>query len=306
MAAIQTGFGFKSTADEVISGINLNGKRAIVTGGASGIGIETVRTLSKAGAMVTIAARNLEAALKHADELNKAAKNDNVSAAHLDLADIKSVRHFVDNWKEPLHLLINNAGVMSLPELQKTPEGIEMQFMTNYLGHFSLTVGLYDYLKKAGSARVVVVSSSGHLFSPVVFDDINFLFRPYEKLQSYGQSKTACNLFAVAVTQRWAKDGIYANALNPGAILTNLQRHVGNILRSPPEQHKNPQQGAATSVLLATSPLLEKIGGRYFEDCNEATVVTKRPEDYRGVAFYSLEEENASRLWDISVRLLGN
>ena len=305
MALIQTNYGFNSTANEVINQINLEGKQAIVTGGASGIGIETVRTLAKAGAKVTIAARNQEVAHKLAGEINEAEKNENVTTAGLDLADLSSIQRFIDDWKEPLHLLINNAGVMSLPELQKTAAGTEMQFMTNYLGHFSLTLGLYNFLKKAENARVVIVSSNGHLFSPVVFDDINFLFRPYDKLQAYGQSKTACNLFAVAITQRWAKDGVFANALNPGAILTNLQRHVGNRLASAPELHKTPQQGAATTILLATSPLLENTGGRYFEDCNEATVVTERPADYRGVAAYSLDEDNANRLWDISVKLLG-
>jgi NAD(P)-dependent dehydrogenase (short-subunit alcohol dehydrogenase family) len=259
--------------------------------------------LAKAGAEVTIAARNQEAAQQIADEINAAANNENVKAAPLDLADLQSVEHFVASWKGPLHLLINNAGVMALPDLQKTPAGVELQFMTNYLGHFALTTGLYGALKKAGKARVVVVSSSGHLLSPVVFDDLHFLFRPYDPWLAYGQSKTACNLFAVAVTQRWAKDGIFANALNPGAILTNLQRHVGSRLRSAPELHKTPQQGAATTILLATSPLLENTGGHYFENCNEAMEVSERPADYTGVAGYSLKPGNADRLWDISVQL---
>jgi len=301
---IKTTFGFNSTAEEVIKGIRLDGKRAIVTGGASGIGLETVRTLAKAGAKVTIAARNQKAASEIADEINMEAKNVNVTVSELDLANLASIQHFLSNWTEPLDLLVNNAGVMALPELQKTAAGIEMQFMTNYLGHFALTLGLYEFLKNADAARIVIVSSSGHLLSPVVFDDISFSFRPYEKLQAYGQSKTACNLFAVEVTRRWAKDGIFANALNPGAILTNLQRHVGNQLSSSPEFHKTAQQGAATTILLATSPLLEGIGGRYFENCNEAAMVDERPPNYQGVAAYSLSQENAIRLWDTSIKLL--
>lgn len=205
-----------------------------------------------------------------------------------------------------LDILINNAGVMAIQDLQKTSEGIEMQFMTNHLGHFALSVGLHNALKSAGSARIVVVASSGHLFSPVVFDDINFLFRPYDPLQSYGQAKTACILFAVGATERWLKDGIIVNALNPGAILTNLQKHVGGKLRSAPELHKTPQQGAATSILLATSPLLDNISGRYFENCNEVKTVTKRPDNYEGVAMYALDKNNSDRLWDISMKIISH
>jgi len=193
---------------------------------------------------------------------------------------------------------------MAIPDLEKTSDGIEMQFMTNYLGHFALSVRLHDALKSANSARIVVVSSSGHLFSPVVFDDINFLFRPYDALLSYGQSKTACILFSVAATERWLKDGITVNALNPGAILTNLQKHVGGKLRSAPDLHKTPKQGAATSILLATSPLLENVGGHYFEDCNEVETVTKRPDNYKGVAFYALDKANADHLWNLSMNMI--
>lgn len=305
MNLIKTNFGFNSTTEDVIRGIDLTGKRAIVTGGASGIGIETVRALAKAGAKVTIAARNIDAAKKQAVELNTNIGMDRVDAAALDLADIHSINRFVADWKAPLHILINNAGVMAIPDLQKTSAGIEMQFMTNHVGHFALSVGLHEALKKAEGARVVTVSSSGHLLSPVVFDDVNFSFRPYDPWQAYGQSKTACNLFAVAATQHWADDEIYVNALNPGAILTNLQRHVGGRLRSAPELHKTAQQGAATTILLATSPTLEKIGGRYFENCNEALTVTQRPDNYEGVAMYSLDPANADRLWKLSMKMIG-
>jgi NAD(P)-dependent dehydrogenase (short-subunit alcohol dehydrogenase family) len=302
MSYIKTPFNFNSTADEVIAGTDLTGKKAIITGGASGIGIETSKALAIAGAEITIAVRNTEVAKKVAEELIIETGNSNINVAQLDLASLSSVTDFVSSWKGPLHILINNAGVMALPELQRTPSGIEMQFMTNYLGHFALSVGLHEALKSAGSARIVMVSSSGHLFSPVVFDDINFLFRPNDPWLSYGQSKTACILFVVAATERWAADGISTNALNPGAILTNLQKHVGGILRSAPEFHKSPQQGAATSVLLAASPLLDNISGRYFENCNESETVTQRPATYEGVANYALDKYNAERLWEISLK----
>ncbi len=304
MTLLKTNFGFHSTADEVISGIDLTGKRAIVTGGASGIGIETVKTLAKAGAEVTIAARNVEAGKKVANEIIATTRNIKIHVAQLDLDSLTSINSFADNWNGALDILINNAGVMAIPDLQKTTEGIEMQFMTNHLGHFALAVGLHDALKSAGSARIVVVASNGHLFSPVVFDDINFLFRAYEPWASYGQAKSACILFAVGANKRWMKDGITVNALNPGAILTNLQKHVGGKLRSAPELHKTPQQGAATSILLATSPLFDSNGGRYFENCNEAETVTKRPDNYQGVAMYALDKDNANRLWDISLKMI--
>lgn len=151
----------------------------------------------------------------------------------------------------------------------------------------------------------MVVSSSGHLFSPVVFDDLHFRFRPYDPLLAYAQSKTAAILFAVGASARWADDGITANALNPGAIATNLQRHVGGKLVTPPERRKTPQQGAATSVLLATSPQLDGIGGRYFNDGREAPIVDHRDADATSVASYALDAANAHRMWDVSETLLG-
>jgi len=200
---------------------------------------------------------------------------------------------------------------MALPELQLTPEGWETQFATNHLGHFALTLGLHHALAAAGDARVVSVSSAGHLRSPVVFDDINYSFRAYDPWSAYGQSKTANVLLAVELTRRWADDGITANALMPGGIMTNLQRHVTQeqlqALRargSSQLRFKTPEQGAATSVLLATSPQLEGIGGRYFEDCNEAQTVTRREGSF-GVAPYALDPANAERLWEVSMEMLG-
>ena len=304
--AITTPFGFSSTADEVLSGVNLHGKRAIVTGGSSGIGIDTSRVLAAAGAEVTIAVRNLEAGNKVAADLNAAGGHQRVRAALLDLADQASIAAFVAAWTGPLHILVNNGGVMAIPERSVTREGWEMQLATNYIGHFSLSLGLHGAMaaaKAEGGARIVVVSSSGNLFAPVLFGDMHFNFLGYDPIVAYGQSKTACALFAVEATRRWAADGILANALNPGAIATNLQKHTGG-LKTPPERRKNTAQGAATSVLLAASPLLAGVGGRYFEDCNEAPVVTQRPADYRGVAAYALDPILAQRLWDDTVKML--
>lgn len=302
MSPITTAFGRHSTATEVVKGIDLSGKRATVTGAASGIGVETVRALALVGAEVTLAVRNTNAGLQIAADITATTGNQNIYVSQLDLADRNSIAKFVAAWDSPLHILINNAGVMALPE-QHTPEGWEMQFATNYLGHFALALGLHDALAADGAARIVSVSSSGHLASPIVFDDIHFAFRPYDPLLAYAQSKTANILFAVGATMHWFRDGITANALMPGAIATNLQRYTGG-LKSPPERQKTPEQGAATSVLLATSPLLEGIGGHYFEDCNEATIVTNGNGYVSGVAPYALNPDNANRLWQESLRLL--
>ena len=303
---VTTPFGFTTTADDVLQGVDLHGKRAIVTGGASGIGIDTARVLAAAGAEVTIAVRNLEAGNRVAAELNAAGGHGRVRAGLLDLADQASVGAFAAAWDGPLHMLVNNGGVMAIPERTLTAEGWEMQLATNYLGHFSLMLGLHGALAAAGrdgGARVVVVSSSGNLIAPVIFGDMHFNFIAYDPLVAYGQSKTACALMAVEATRRWAADGIVVNALNPGAIATNLQKHTGG-LKTPPERRKSTAQGAATSVLLAASPLLAGVGGRYFEDCNEAPVVRQRPVDYRGVAAYALDPVLAERLWEDTLRMV--
>jgi NAD(P)-dependent dehydrogenase (short-subunit alcohol dehydrogenase family) len=304
MSLIQTPFDFHSTADQVLSGVNLAGKRAIVTGASSGIGVETARALARAGAHVTLAVRNVEAGERVAAEIAAAVEGANVTTHRLDLAEMASVQAFCDGWSKPLHILVNNAGIMASPGLERTGRGWEGQFATNYLGHFALTLGLKDAMAEAAGARVVCVSSSGHLLSPVIFDDPHFRFLRYDPLTAYGQSKTACVLMAVEIARRWGNTcGIQANALNPGAIPTGLQRHVGG-LRTPEERRKTIAQGASTSVLLAASPLLADVGGRYFEDCNEAAVVSERPDNYTGVAAYALDAENALRLWEMSLSLL--
>jgi NAD(P)-dependent dehydrogenase (short-subunit alcohol dehydrogenase family) len=307
---ITTPFTAESTAAEVVAGIDLTGRRAIVTGGASGIGIETARALAGAGAEVTLAVRNLDAGERTAQEITATTGNKQVLVAELDLADQASVASFADGWQGPLHILINNAGVMASPEVH-TPEGWELQFATNHLGHFALAARLHDALTAAGNARVVSVSSSAHLRSPVVFDDIHFTERAYDPWLAYGQSKTANILFAVEATKRWASDGITVNALMPGGIRTNLQRYVSDEDldrmraqsgdgRGP--SWKTPEAGAATSVLVATSPLLDGVGGRYFEDCNEAGL--NQPDTRWGYAPYALDPDAAARLWQVTVDTL--
>jgi NAD(P)-dependent dehydrogenase (short-subunit alcohol dehydrogenase family) len=308
---IKTPFGFSSTAAEVVAGVDLSGKRAIVTGASSGIGVETARALAGAGAAVTLAVRNTEAGEQAAADIRKTTGNDAVTVGALELGDLASVRAFVAAWSGPLDILVNNAGVMAIQELTMSASGHEMQFATNHLGHFALALGLRDALAAADSARVVSVSSGGHLRSPVVFDDIDYAFRDYDPFGAYGQSKTANVLFAVEATRRWAPDGITANALMPGGIATPLQRHLPaeyaaqalDRFRAAGTDFKTVEQGAATSVLLAASPLLEGVGGRYFENCNEAVRVDRRGDPGQGgVAPYALDPANAERLWELSLK----
>ena len=309
-ARVTTPFGFESTAADVIDGVDLTGKTAIVTGATSGIGVETARALSAAGASVTLAVRNTSAGDRIATEIRDSTGNREVGVGDLDLSDLSSVAAFVRAWTGPVDILVNNAGVMAVPELTMAPSGHEMQFASNHLGHFALAVGLHNALAAASKARIVSVSSAGHLRSPVVFDDIDYAFRDYDPFGAYGQSKTANVLFAVEATRRWADDGITANALMPGAILTRLGRHVDAKAAAAAMKRqqavKTVEQGAATSVLCAASPLLERVGGRYFEDCNEAPVVERRGEPGRGgVAPYALDPANAERLWEVSLRMTG-
>jgi NAD(P)-dependent dehydrogenase (short-subunit alcohol dehydrogenase family) len=302
---LSTPFGAKSTAAEVIAGVDLTGRSAIVTGAASGIGIETARALANAGAHVTLAVRDLAAGGKAAGDIGA-----NTRVASLDLSDRASIAAFANAWQGPLHILVNNAGVMACPET-RTREGWELQFATNHLGHFALALALRPALAAARGARIVSVSSGGHLVSPVVFEDIHFERRPYQPWPAYGQSKTANVLFAVEANRRFVGDGIVANALMPGAIRSNLQRHLdtaeldrmeARISGSPDFDWKSPEQGAATSVLLAASPLVDGIGGRYFEDCNEAE--PNRAGSRRGVAAYAVDPDNAARLWETSITFL--
>ncbi len=309
-ARVTTPFGFESTAADVIEGVDLTGRSAIVTGASSGIGVETARALAAAGASVTLAVRNTLSGDRVAAVIRDSTGNGQVSVGSLDLSDPSSVAAFVRAWSGPLDILVNNAGVMAVPELTMSPGGHEIQFATNHLGHFALAVGLHDALAAVDHARIVSVSSGGHQRSPVVFDDIDYAFRDYNPFSAYGQSKTANVLFAVEATRRWANDGITSNALMPGAIFdTRLGRHVdaGHAASAMKQlELKTVEQGAATSVLLAASPLLDGVGGRYFEDCNEARIVDRRgAPGTGGVARYAVDPANAERLWDISLRMSG-
>jgi len=307
-ARVTSPFGFESTAMDVIAGVDLHGRRALVTGAAGGIGVETARALAAAGAAPTIAARDVAAADLVADRIRAGTGNPNVSVAQLDLLDRASVDRLVAEWDGPLHILINNAGVMAVPELRRSAEGHELQFATNHLGHFRLALGLLPALRAAGGARVVSVSSRAHLNSPVVFDDIDFVHRAYDPALAYAQSKTANVLFAVAAARLWADDGIEVNALHPGAIAdSNLSRYydqavLAELRASGRYTFKTLEQGAATSVYVATSPLLDGVAGRYFENCQEADPddPSAAGTDAAGVARHALDPEAASRLWTVS------
>jgi NAD(P)-dependent dehydrogenase (short-subunit alcohol dehydrogenase family) len=310
---LTTPFDERSTAEEVLAGVDLSSRRAIVTGASSGIGTETARVLALHGAAVTLTARDLAAGEAAAAQIRQSTGNRAVDVWPLELADPASVAAFVDRWDGPLDILINNAGVMAIPERTLTPGGDELHFATNHLGHFALATGLAQALRASGDARIVSVSSSANLRCPVLFDDLVFAFVAYDPFAAYGQSKTANVLFAVEADRRWARDGIRANALMPGGIATNLQRHVDPEALADarrqvgaPAELKTVAQGAATSVLAAASPLLQEIGGRYLEDCHEARTLTSRAEgDGRhGVAPYALDPGNAQRLWDTSEQRL--
>jgi NAD(P)-dependent dehydrogenase (short-subunit alcohol dehydrogenase family) len=303
-------FNFHTTASQVVIGLDLSGKRIVITGGASGIGYETARALTSIGAEVTLAVRDLGAGERAAAEIAAQTGKHTVRAARLDLLDRASIDAFTAAWDGPLHALILNAGVMALPELTRSPEGWETHFAVNHLGHFALAHGLHGALV-AGStpdraSRIVAVSSSAHFSSPVIFDDLHFRYRRYQPWLAYGQSKTANILFAVEATRRWSADGIYANAHTPGYIRTRLQRHLPPDFPEPPEpvRRKTVEQGAANSCLLVTSPLMEKVGGLYLADCTPQKPVDERPADLGGVAPFALDADNARRLWDLSERAL--
>ncbi|MFF0490398.1 SDR family NAD(P)-dependent oxidoreductase [Nocardia sp. NPDC004068] len=305
-------FDWHSTAAEVVEGVDLTGRRALITGAASGIGVETARALAAAGAETILAARDLTAAAAVADDIRASTGNDEVHIAHLDLLDRASIDSLAAaSIGRPLHILIDNAGVMAIPELRRSPEGHELQFATNHLGHFRLATALLPALRAADGARVVSVSSRAHLNSNVDFDDVDFRTRAYDPALAYAQSKTANVLFAVEAARRWAEDGIEANAVHPGAILdSNLVRHydqatVDQFRNSGRYTFKSLAQGAATSVYVATAPELAGMVGRYFENCREADPddPTAAGIDAAGVAAYALDPDNARRLWEISEQM---
>jgi len=318
---IGSGFSAKSTATEVIEGINLTGKIAIVTGGNTGIGLETVKVLAAAGATVIVPARDIEKAKRNLAGI------PNVQIETMDLSQPDAIDAFATQFLSsgrPLHLLINNAGMTWVP-LHRDSRGIESQLATNYLGQYQLVARLWPALKKANGARVVNVSSSAHHMSSFNFDDPNFEHRAYDTLVAYGQSKTACNLFTVELDQRAKDFKVRAYALHPGEIAgTELARAAdmevfkqlgffdenGNIRPEILANLKTIPQGAATTVWCATSPLLNALGGVYCADVEVATLANGSLEkgngmETQGVQPYSLNESNAKRLWDLSEEMTG-
>ncbi|MET9352876.1 SDR family NAD(P)-dependent oxidoreductase [Streptomyces sp. NPDC006617] len=315
---ISTPFTASSTADEVLEGVDLTGVRAIVTGASSGLGIETARALTAAGAEVTLAVRNPASGDSAAETIRRSTGAAPPRVVRLDLADRAGVTRFVDAWDGPLHLLINNAGVVT-GGLERTPEGWELHFATNHLGHFALATGLHGALARGAAerdgARIVSVSSTAHMRSGIDFDDLHFERRRHDPQTGYAQSKTANSLFAVEATRRWGSDGIVANAVNPGGVATGLQRNF------TPEQkasldaaeaagvftYKTVEQGAATSVVAAVAPEFAHSGGHYLDDGQEAYPV---PDDAdlaqhpHGVKEWALDPAAAKRLWTVSTDLL--
>jgi len=316
---ITSPFGAKSTAREVVAGHDLSGKVAIVTGAATGIGVETARALALAGAEVIIAARKPELGEEVANQINEEAGMKRASFGMLDLASLEAVRHFAHRWGDRrLNILINNAGVMACP-LSRTADGLEMQIGTNHFGHFLLSVllapNLVDGAEHSGHcSRLVSLSSIGHRRSGVNFEDPNYHDRPYDKWEAYGQAKTANSLFAVGFDKRFRGRGVNANAVMPGGIMTPLQRHMSlgeqramgwlDENDKPREGFKSTEQGAATSVWAAVGDELEGIGGLYLEDCNQAVPWSKE-QPWVGVMPHALDPEAAERLWAISVETTG-
>jgi NAD(P)-dependent dehydrogenase (short-subunit alcohol dehydrogenase family) len=307
---IGSGFGFRSTADDVLAGIDLTGKLALVTGGYSGLGLETTRALAKAGARVVVPAR------RRAVAQEALAGIDGAEVDELDLGDLDSVRAFAERFlasDRTIDIVINNAGIMACPETRVGP-GWEAQFATNHLGHFALVNRLWPAIAPGG-ARVVSVSSAGHYNSDIRWDDPHWR-RGYDKWEAYGQAKTANVLFAVQLDALGKGSGVRAFSLHPGGILTPLQRHLPkeemvergwideNGTPLDPEAFKTPEQGAATQVWAATSPQLSGVGGVYCEDCDIAEPA--RGDDERtGVRDYAIDPASAARLWTLSAELTG-
>ena len=305
-------YGHDTTTDEVLEGIDLTGKTAFVTGASGGLGAETARALASKGASVTLAVRDRAKGETVAEEI-RAATGATIDIAELELASLPSVRACAEAWLAshgPLNLLINNAGVMACP-LTRVDNGWEMQFATNHLGHFLLTGLLLPALKAGAPARIVNLSSAGHRFGGIHFDDIHYEHRPYNKFEAYGQSKTANVLFSVALSRRLSGLGITANAVHPGVIMTDLGRHLTpeDLADFPGDQpieemrFKTVASGAATSVWAATAPELEGKSGIYLEDCHIGLPASET--DDGGFSEWAVDPDAAERLWSMSEDLVG-
>jgi NAD(P)-dependent dehydrogenase (short-subunit alcohol dehydrogenase family) len=309
-APIHSGFGPNATAREVLRGHDLTDKTAIVTGGYSGIGLETTRALAEAGATVIVPARTRETARASMGGIAR------VELEEMDLIDPTSVDAFTQRFLSSgraLHMLINNAGIMAAP-LSRDARGYESQFATNHLGHFQLTLRLWPALKRAGragGARVVSLSSTGIRFGDIDFDDPNYQRRQYDRWNAYGQSKTANALFAVALDKRGHEDGIRAFSVHPGGINTSLSRFMSeDEKRAYTGPLKTTEQGAATSVGCATSPQLDGKGGVYCLDCDIAEVIELQALEglhqvLNGVIPWAIDPDSAERLWKLSEDMTG-
>ena len=314
---IGSGFHGKSTAAEVISGIDLSGKNAVVTGGYSGIGLETVRALASAGARVTVPARRLDTA-----EAALADVAGDIEIASMDLADLASIEKFTREYDETgrgLDILINNAGIMACP-LARVGPGWESQFGINHLGHMAMSLALAPAMQRTDGARLVALSSTGHIRSGIKWDDPNYTERAYDKWEAYGQAKTADALFALGVDRRGRDVGIRAFSVHPGGIFTPLQRHLpeeemvalgwkapdGTIPPMVQAMFKTPEQGASTTVWCATSPQLADRGGVYCEDCDIAQLATDESQRWEHVRTWACDDEGAERLWSLSEKMLAD
>jgi NAD(P)-dependent dehydrogenase (short-subunit alcohol dehydrogenase family) len=315
---ISTSFTADSTAGDVLRGRDLSGIRAIVTGGSSGLGVETARGLASVGAAVTLAVRNTASGNVVADAIAESTRAIRPNVARLDLADQKSVAEFVGSWDGPLHLLINNAGLVT-SALERTAEDWELQFATNHLGHFALAVGLHDALRRGAEqrdgSRIVSLSSTAHMRGGIDFEDLQFERREYDPQIAYAQSKTANSLFAVDATRRWQSDGIVANAVNPGGIATGLQRNFSAQQKESLDAaeaaglftYKTVEQGAATTMVAAVAPEFAHTGGHYLDDSREAYTVpndANLAEHPHGVKEWALDPAIAERLWNVSAALV--
>lgn len=314
-ARLNSGFPAKSEPDDILEGIELSGKTAVITGGYSGIGLETTRALAARGVKVYVPVRD---PAKAADLL---ADVDGQVVTHaMDLGDLESVKAFADyvsSEVDSLELLINNAGIMACPET-RIGNNWEAQFATNHLGHFVLTTQLLDRLLAADSPRVVCLSSSAHKRSDIRWADIHFNEDPYDKWEAYGQSKTANALFALALDMKYGDRGLKAFAVHPGGILTPLQRHMetgemhamgwtdenGELTEQAAQIFKTPAQGCTTTLWAATSPMLNDTGGVFCEDCDVADLQDSAAAPYLGIAPWVTSEESAEKLWEMTEQML--
>ena len=313
---VDSGFGAKSEPAEILKDIDLEGKVAMVTGGYSGIGLETTRALKEAGARVIVPARRKDVAKS---ALSGIVESEDI--LNLDLADPSSAQSFVNEFVDSgmsLDILINNAAVMACPQMP-TKEGWDLQFAVNHIGHFIITKGLLPTMSSSGS-RIVTLSSTGHKLSGIQWEDVHFE-GSYDKWKAYGQSKTAASLLAVEISERMKDEGIKTYSVHPGGIFTPLQRHLekeemialgwlgedGELSEMAAANFKSPTQGASTSLWCATSPMLEEVSGVYCENCDVAV----RQEDgpmarYIGVADWAVDTDEAAKLWDLTEHTLSS